>query len=82
MIHNIRRKDGTVYPLDVEIASGVLAKNGREIFEGDIVKVDDVYAAIVTFMHDALGVESISDNCTIHSALFASEFEIVEHDDT
>ena len=39
MIHNLRRKDGTVYPLDVELGTTFADKNGREIFEGDTVKL-------------------------------------------
>lgn len=41
MKHNIRI-NGEVKEIDCELGSGVLDKNGREIFEGDIVNVKEV----------------------------------------
>lgn len=38
MKHNIRI-NGQVQELDCELGSGILDKNGREIFEGDRVKL-------------------------------------------
>lgn len=62
MKHNIRI-NGQVQELDCELGSGVLDKNGREIFEGDIVKVvfddEDTDAGKVEFGYGefrALGV--------------------------
>lgn len=37
MIHNIKFPDGTIEAVDCELGSGITDKNGREIFEGDVV---------------------------------------------
>ena len=37
MIHNLKMPDGTIKAVDCKIGSGVFDKNGREIFEGDVV---------------------------------------------
>ena len=37
MIHNLKFPDGTIKAVDCKIGSGVFDKNGREIFEGDVV---------------------------------------------
>lgn len=40
MKHTIRQH-GQLVQIDCELGSGVLDKNGREIFEGDIVRFDN-----------------------------------------
>ena len=38
MKHNIKLPDGTIQTLDCNLGSGITDKNGREIFEGDLIK--------------------------------------------
>lgn len=57
MIHNLRRKDGTIYPVDVEIGSGIQDKNGREIFEGDNVLHHKDFISRIEFRNGALCLE-------------------------
>lgn len=40
MIRNIKRKDGTAYPLDCRFGSGIVDKHGKEIFEEDTLQID------------------------------------------
>ena len=47
MKHNIRIK-GEEQELDCELGSGILDKNGREIFEGDKVNFMDGYIGVVS----------------------------------
>ena len=75
MIHNLRRKDGTIYPLDVEIGSGITDKNGREIFEGDIVKIENcLFEYTVLFINGVfvLGQKLLKD-------FPSKELEVVGH---
>ena len=52
MKHNIRI-NGEVKEIDCELGSGILDKNGREIFEGDKVKIqldkNDVREGIIVY---------------------------------
>ena len=41
MKHSIRFPDGTLQVLDCNFGSGVMDKNGVEIFEGDLIRSDD-----------------------------------------
>ena len=54
MKHSIRI-NGKIQTLDCELGTGILDTNGREIFEGDIVKVvyddGDTDAGKVEFVH-------------------------------
>ena len=38
MIHNLKLPDGTIQSVDCKLGSGVRDINGREIFEGDMLK--------------------------------------------
>lgn len=38
MKHNIKLPDGTIQTIDCKLGSGVVDRNGKEIFEGDRVK--------------------------------------------
>lgn len=40
MKHNIEFPDGTIQTIDCKFGSGVTDKNGKEIFEGDRVRVN------------------------------------------
>ena len=52
MKHNIRI-NGEVKEIDCEIGSGILDKNGREIFEGDRVKLILPYYGIERYVDNA-----------------------------
>lgn len=40
MKHNLKFPDGTIKAVDCKLGSGVVDRNGKEIFEGDYVKID------------------------------------------
>lgn len=52
MKHNILRINGEVKTVDCELGSGILDKNGREIFEGDQVKADGETSYYVASTYD------------------------------
>lgn len=73
MKHNIRI-NGQEQELDCELGSGILDKNGREIFEGDKVNLDnDSWGYTIRFVNGAffVGNERLIKACS-------SELEIVD----
>ena len=77
MIHNLRRKDGTVYPLDVLLGSGILDKHGKEIFEGDRVKFEDKIGYVI-FHHGNFILDNARElNCLLSCVDYDGKLEIV-----
>lgn len=48
MKHNIRI-NGQIKEIDCNLGSGILDKNGREIFEGDKIKINKTYKVIPSY---------------------------------
>ncbi|MBR0061838.1 MAG: hypothetical protein IJP68_10215 [Selenomonadaceae bacterium] len=55
MKHTIRI-NGAVKKIDCQLGSGILDKNGREIFEGDKVKTPDGVSSKVEFENGVIGL--------------------------
>ncbi|MBR3050085.1 MAG: hypothetical protein IKG61_01365 [Selenomonadaceae bacterium] len=41
MKHNLKFPDGTIKAVDCKLGSGIVDKNGKEIFAGDLVKAEN-----------------------------------------
>ena len=73
MKHNIRI-NGQVKEIDCELGSGIFDKNGKEIFEGDIIKLPTSKTTSVIFNKGAFWQEEA--NCILYPV---NKFEIVGH---
>ncbi|MBR4381985.1 MAG: hypothetical protein IKP64_00345 [Selenomonadaceae bacterium] len=79
MIHNLKMPDGTIKAVDCKIGSGVFDKNGREIFEGDVVSGAGFIELIPVIFKNA---ELLLDDKGFGVGAFDDgELEIVGHDD-
>ena len=79
MIHNLKMPDGTIKAVDCKIGSGVFDKNGREIFEGDVVSGAGFTELIPVIFKNA---ELLLDDKGFGVGAFDDgELEIVGHDD-
>ena len=81
MKHNIRI-NGEVKEIDCELGSGILDKNGREIFEGDIV-ISEFTKHRFNVMYDRgdFWLVNLYDHYGSHKMLYidcASQYEIVD----
>lgn len=84
MIHNIKLPDGTIKAVQGKLGSGIVDKNGKEIFEGDIIRygfTDREDTAVVTFQNGAFCFAFHFGDKTYPevSPKFASSFEVVGH---
>lgn len=81
MIHNLKKPDGTIEAVDCKLGSGVFDKNGKEIFEGDIIRhgFDRKDTAVVTFQNGAFRFAFYFGDKTYTEVppKFASTFEVI-----
>lgn len=86
MKHSIRQhiinaqgfKTTKVIKVEGELGSGILDKNGREIFEGDTVKYKDKIG-FVTFYRGVFNVESSQLYNTLNGCNLDGALEVVGH---
>lgn len=75
MKHTIRQK-GQLTQIDCELGSGVFDKNGREVFEGDILS-NGKQTFPVIFIQGAIAIRFANNN---YGGLFdIGAFEVVGH---
>ena len=87
MKHNFRQRVINEYGLPVvkvesvncELGSGILDKNGNEIFEGDIVKHSEWNIEPYTVLFEDGGLVLRGKKGTYFSGLAGSQLEIVGH---
>lgn len=75
MKHNIRI-NGEVKTVDCDLGSGVLDKNGKEIFEGDIV---DLHGEKYSVVINGAAFEIENDDHVISLDMINGSVEVVGH---
>ena len=79
MKHNLKLPDGTIKAVECKLGSGIFDKNGREIFEGDVVSGAGFIELIPVIFKNA---ELLLDDKGFGVGAFDDgELEIVGHDD-
>lgn len=78
MKHSIRQH-GQLTQIECELGTGILDKNGREIFEGDKLSNGRDEASVI-FINGAFGVRTARDIFDLGQH-FAEGFEVVGHVD-
>ena len=81
MKHNLKLPNGTIKAVDCKLGSGIFDKNGKEIFEGDIV-TNGRHNLPVKFINGAMLIfdERKGEGYDINPH-FAQGFEVVGHVD-
>ena len=87
MKHNIRI-NGQIQTIDCELGSGILDKNGKEIFEGDKVKYGNKTFKMICSWGEGLSMCDYKNNCkdlqecmtrTFRNKGYALDVEVVGH---
>ena len=78
MKHNLRI-NGEVKEFDCELGSGIRDKNGREIFEGDIVDFMGVFTSVVEIDRYGQFFIKDGDNNKFLVYMFQAGLEVIGH---